>query len=127
MPNDAQIARMRARVNTRLPDTAQIQRQVLVTDSHGGRIPSDSSTSWPVLYSGVACRLEAMGGLRRTQELGFGARQNVIRLHMLTFAWDVDVQFGDRVVVNNRTFEISNVSKDGAYVIDRTAECVEVQ
>jgi head-tail adaptor len=122
MPSAAQLARARQRFASLLPDLATIQRPVTVADGAGGL-----ATTWPVLVSGVPCRLSPVQGGESSAASTGGDRVADEATAIITFAAGQDITEADRIVIAGQTFDITLVRHRGQWELTRRCEARETQ
>lgn len=116
---DAQLARMRAQVVARLPQTAAIQRLERVSDGAGG---------WeeqPVTLATVPCLVDP---LTKAVMAGLIARQEgtVVR-YQLTLPYDAPLEANCQVVIAGRAYQVVQLDADHGWNVSRRAIVSEVR
>lgn len=115
-PDD--LSSMRNELNRALPDTADIQRLTLTTDSAGGY-----TESWSSVASGVACRIAPSGNApfeRIIADRLASASTWTITLPALT-----DIRPDDRIVSGGLVYQVVGVA-GRSYEISRRVVCTRV-
>lgn len=111
------IAAMRRRLNSLLPDTATIERATK-TKSAG-----EVTEAWSPIARGIACRIAPIGGGETGSIAG---RISERTTHLVTVAAAQDVEEADRIAVNGSTYEVTLVRKRGAWELSRRVEVREL-
>jgi hypothetical protein len=107
MLSAAALASMRATQAVALPLTCSISRRATVPDGMGG-----STESWPVLASGVACRLSLLGNPAEVVVLDqFIGRE----LWQLTLPAGQDVAHLDVVTLGGEVYQVVGVNSGGVW------------
>ena len=119
---DARLARMRARVESVLPDTAVISAGTLA-DVGGGNF---EETYLPVAGGTVACRIDPLGRKSTEIEINVG-RETLMVFYQLTVPHDAPIAENRRVAVNGRTYEIVQIDDEHSWRPARRAVISEVR
>lgn len=114
---DAQLAVLRAMVETILPDTAQIQRMTQVVDDRGNTTDTYAPTST------VACHVTRSGN--QPDERIVAERIVGRSAFTLYLPHDADVRESDRIVVASlgQTYEVIGVLAPTSYQVHVRAVC----
>jgi hypothetical protein len=107
----AELAAMRADLETLLPDTAVLQTSTLSSDGQGG-----VTETWAA-YGTVAGRLDNLSGSRRP----IGQAIQPFNGWTLTVPQSTEIDFSKRVVINGFTFSVIAVSDVGSWLAVKRA------
>jgi head-tail adaptor len=121
LPDD-ELAQFRADILDALPDTGVIQAVTRTSDGAGGW-----SESWSAVSGGtVACRLDPLKG--STVQAGVIAGQESLTLrYQVTVPYDAPLDADRRLVVNERTYEVVQLSDEHSWRFVRRAIVSEVR
>lgn len=112
---EAQLTRMRAQLETLLPQSAVIQAVTRTSDGAGGWLEA-----WEAVSGGtVAARLDPLGKAERTAALG-EAETMTIR-YQLTVPHDAPIAQDRRVVIEGNTYEVVQLDADHGWNVSRRA------
>jgi head-tail adaptor len=118
--SEAQLARMRAQLNARLPGTAVIQQAIRTPDGAGGW-----SETWTAVTGGtVACRLDPIG-VGTVRETSIALRETLVVRYRLTVPYDAPLAADFRVVINGKTYEIVQLDDQHSQRVSRRAVVAE--
>ncbi|MEY2653479.1 MAG: hypothetical protein RLZZ524_506 [Pseudomonadota bacterium] len=113
----AQLEGMRATLERSLPGTAVITRRTWASDGGGGGTAGYSAVGT------APCRLSPSG--QTPLEADIASQVQGRAPYMVTLATDTDVQSGDRITTDSRTFEVLKaLSRD--WEISLRVVCVEL-
>ncbi len=112
-----EITAIRGTFNESLPDTAEVQCKVLLSDGAGG-----FSESW-ITAAIVACRISPSG--RLPEERMIAERSTAMGIWTLTLPALTDVYPADRIAVGARIFEVIGALARSTE-IGRRVVCVEL-
>jgi head-tail adaptor len=124
MLSPSDIARARRPFVDWLPGTAVIQRATNTSDGQGGQ-----TQTWSPVAT-VRCRLSPLkGGEPATtgrSSANLGDRAVDERTYVLTFAAKTDIGMADRAVVDDTTYEVTNVRTRGELELSRRVDVKEL-
>lgn len=117
MLSASQLAGMRATTERALPETCVIERKTTVSDGGGGTTDTwgDHATSVPCRIAPVAGGETGMAGDRILDET----------THVVTLPSGQDITEADRIVLDSRTYEVTQVRDRGAWELSRRVEVKE--
>jgi head-tail adaptor len=118
MPTDAQLAAAAARRNATMDKTVIIRRASKISDGAGGRL-----TIW-ANHQTVQGRLNGLGRSRIREEVIAGALQGRAG-YMWTLPRDTDVTIQDRIIADDRAFEVLMVL-ERSHLTALRCVCVDV-
>lgn len=120
--NSGLLAKMRADVAKRLPDTAVIQSVALVSDGGGA-----FTETWSAVVGGtVLCRLDPLGQ-QSTENGVIASREALTVTYRLTVPHDAPIEPNCRVVINGDTYEVVQLSIDHSWNVSKRAIVAEVR
>lgn len=109
----AELAQIRADINTLLPDTCNILTRTLTPDGQGG-----NSEAWGTATASVACRLDPIRG----REVVVGENMQPFHNYMLTLPHGTSIDEGGRVEVSTDTFTVVSVDATKSWSASVRAE-----
>lgn len=113
---DAELASMRAVLNTSLPGTAVLERFTASSDGQGGQ-----TETWT--HAGtIACRIGPLPG----SEVTVADRLSTHSVVQATFAAQTDIGTKDRITESGVTYEVVDIDSPRSYEIATRATLVEV-
>lgn len=99
-----ELAQLRQDVLETLPDTCRIERAT-ITNTNG-----NVSETWGTAVASAVCRLDPDN--RRQEDAVLADRESGVARYLLSLAYDTDIRDGDRVVVNGRTYQASQIHEN---------------
>lgn len=111
------IAAMRGRMNSMLPDTATIERATST------KVRGEVTQTWKPIARSIACRIAPIGGGETGRVAG---RISERTTHLVTVAAATDIEEADRITVNGSPFEVTLVRKRGSWELSRRVEVREL-
>lgn len=112
MISTASLGKFQAMVAATLSETADVQRPTPVPDGQGGR-----TRTWVTVLTDAPCRFSRMVISPREVETEIAVR--ALTYWAFTFAAGTDVRSQDRILVDNRTFEVLSGGEGSPSVMTR--------
>jgi len=121
LPDD-ELAQFRADILAALPDTGVIQAVTLASDGAGGW-----SESWAAVAGGtVECRLDPLR-LSNVQTGVIAGQESLTLRYQATVPYDAPLAANRRLVVNERTYEVVQLSDEHSWHFVKRAIVSEVR
>ena len=108
---------MRSTLESLLTDTCDIARAVPTSDGQGG-----FTSTWSTVYSGVACRLEVVQGVRALLQQPIAGGLKSVGEYTLVVPSATDLQANDHVTINSIAYNVESVNDKESWLAAIEAE-----
>ena len=114
MPTDRQIARIKARLNRFLTETALVEKRTSIVDA--SNVPLDDA--WTQVADDVACRVIDSKSRSHMAWMTIGQADAMVDMVRIVFAYGTAVDKDCRVTIGGRVYHVVEITDDRTDGVD---------